>query len=370
MLLHVTLLPLPTHYSSEVLEAVLPTTVLANWNLLQEKATKTVLERGVLIPHPREDYDLLEERLLETLELKQPRILKCGHFHLSPEEEADVLQQDSDSEEDSGAEDAEICDDCGRRIRNGRFGDAGTGSKRWDIKIFAANGLMRSGAWSAAWKEMERVDVEITPWMEDSMKRELELQREDEEQQRSETEHRVREEGVGSLDDERLREIYGQNAQDFVDGLADEESMRSPAVETSPKRPETQEAAAEPQPKGEVPLQELLMRYLYSAIQDRRNIVIFLLSMLLLLASLRGQTPQSAPEALQRGENLVPSAATTLAQTASETAADAFHSLQSTASPTRITESESVTAEPEQTGEDEKPWADPTENILQEILGD
>lgn len=370
MLLHVTLLPLPTQYSLEVLEAVLPTPVLANWNLLQEKATKTVLERGVLIPHPREDYDLLEERLLETLELKQPRILKCGHFHLSPEEEADVLQQDSDSEEDSGAEDADICDDCGRRIRNGRFGDAGTGSKRWDIKIFAANGLMRSGAWSAAWKEMERVDVEITPWMEDSMKRELELRRDNEEQQRLDAEHRVKEEGVGSLDDERLREIYGQNAQDFVDGLADEESMRSPAVETSQKQPATREAAAEAQQEGEVPLQELLMRYLYSAIRDRRNIVIFLLSMLLLLASLRGQTPQSASQALQRGENLVPSAVTTLAQTASETAADAFHSLQSTASPTQITESESVTGEPEQAEEDEKPWADPTENILQEILGD
>ena len=370
VLLHVTLLPLPTQYSLEVLEAVLPTPVLANWNLLQEKATKTVLERGVLIPHPREDYDLLEERLLETLELKQPRILKCGHFHLSPEEEADVLQQDSDSEEDSGAEDADICDDCGRRIRNGRFGDAGTGSKRWDIKIFAANGLMRSGAWSAAWREMERVDVEITPWMEDSMKRELELRREDEEQQRLDAEHRVKEEGVGSLDDKRLREIYGQNAQEFVDGLADEESMRSPAVEISPKRAETQDAAAEPQPKGEVPLQELLMRYLYSAIRDRRNIVIFLLSILLLLVSLRGQTSQSAPQALQRGENLVPSAVTTLAETASETATDAFHLLQSTASPTQITDAGSATAEPEQAEEDEKPWADPTENILQEILGD
>lgn len=370
VLLHVTLLPLPTQYSMEVLEAVLPAPVLANWNLLQEKATKTVLERGVLIPHPREDYDLLEERLLETLELKQPRILKCGHFHLSPEEEADALEQVSDSEDDSGAEDADICDDCGRRIRNGRFGDAGTGSKRWDIKIFAANGLMRSGAWSAAWREMERVDVEITPWMEDSMKRELELRREDEEQQRSEAEHTVKDEGVGSLDDERLREIYGQNAQDFVDGLADEDSMRSPAMETSQKGPERREAAAELQQKDEVPLQELLTRYLHSVIQDRRNIVIFLLSMLLLLVSSRAQTAQSPSQVLQRGENLVPSALTNLAQTASESATDALHSLQITASPRQTTDPEPATAEPGQAEDEEKPWADPTENILQEILGD
>ena len=120
----------------------------------------------------------MEERLLESLELKQPRILKCGHFHLSPEEEAEVLDSDDNSEADD-ADDLDICADCGRRIRDGRFGDAGTGSKRWDIKIFAANGLMRAGAWGTAWREMERVDVEILPAMEERMRRELEARREE-----------------------------------------------------------------------------------------------------------------------------------------------------------------------------------------------
>ena len=135
VLLHVTLLPMPLSYSPEILETVLPPSILANWKLLQEKATDTVLERGILIPHPREDYDLLEERLLESLELKIPRILKCGHFHLSPEEQADIAPE-SDSEGETDAHDADICLDCGRRIRDGKFGSAGTGSKRWAFKLF------------------------------------------------------------------------------------------------------------------------------------------------------------------------------------------------------------------------------------------
>jgi hypothetical protein len=34
---------------------------------------------------------------------------------------------------------------------------------RWELTFYAANGLMRAGAWRAAWREMERVDVEIAP---------------------------------------------------------------------------------------------------------------------------------------------------------------------------------------------------------------
>ena len=278
VLLHITLLPMPLSYSPEILETVLPPSILANWKLLQEKATDTVLERGVLIPHPREDYDLLEERLLESLELKMPRILKCGHFHLSPEEEADV-ETESDSEAETDAEDADICLDCGRRIRDGRFGSAGTGSKRWDIKLFASNGLMRAGAWSAAWREMERVDVEILPWMEEDMKRELELRREEDERARAEQAHADREEGIGSLDDARLREIYGHDAQAFVDGLGDQ----MPATVSTPQ-PTPRQLPTEG--KQEVPLWDLLRDYMYHAAQDRRNVAIFLLSILVLFLSM------------------------------------------------------------------------------------
>ena len=216
--------------------------------------------------------------MLESLELKVPRILKCGHFHLSPEEEADIAAE-SDLEADTDTNDADMCLDCGRRIRDGRFGSAGTGSKRWDIKLFAANGLMRAGAWSAAWREMERVDVEILPWMEEEMKRELELRREEDEKARAEHAHAERDEGIGGLDDARLREIYGHDAQAFVDGFGDD----MPATASTPQRTPTIIPA---EPREEVPLWVLLRDYLYHAAQDRRNLANICLSILVLFLSM------------------------------------------------------------------------------------
>ena len=293
VLLHLTLLPIPLIYSQQTMESVLPPSILENWKVLLEKATPTVLERGILIPHPKEDYDLLEERLLESLELQTPRILKCGHFHLTAEEEADILAAggESDSENDD-TNDADICLDCGRRVRDGRFGTAGEGSKRWNIKLFAANGLMRAGAWSAAWREMERVDVEILPWMEEDMKRELELRREEEEEKvRSEQQQMPmeREEGVAGLDDERLREIYGDGAmggggdqQAFVDGFGETTPL------PTPKKPSRRRHRRR---NEETPLSDLLVDYIHHAIEDRRNIAILILSVIVLFLSLRSPPP-------------------------------------------------------------------------------
>lgn len=289
VLLHVTLLPISNNYSTEIMENVLPEYVLENWKLLREKATDTVLARGILIPHPKEDYDLLEERLLESLELRLPRILKCGHFHLDDEEAAEATEGTAfDAEDDESDDDADMCDDCGRRIRDGRFG-SGTGHRRWDIKVFAANGLMRAGAWGAAWREMERVDVEITPWMNEDMKRELELRREEEERQLSEPFHTVPEDILhevsksATMDDARMREIYGENAQQYVDGLIDNET---PVLSVSAS-PSPQPQRKSPQHHHQdVPILLLLRNYIYLASQDRRNIAIFFLSMLVLLLSI------------------------------------------------------------------------------------
>ena len=293
VLLHLTLLPIPLIYSQQTMESVLPPSILENWKLLLEKATPTVLERGILIPHPKEDYDLLEERLLESLELKTPRILKCGHFHLSAEEEADILAagEESDSDNDD-TNNADICLDCGRRIRDGRFGTAGEGNKRWNIKLFAANGLMRAGAWSAAWREMERVDVEILPWMEEDMKRELELRREEEEEKIRSEQQQIpmeREEGVAGLDDERLREIYGDGAigrggdpQAFVDGFGETTPLPTPKKPSRRRHRKRNE---------ETPLSDLLVEYIHHALEDRRNIAIFILSVIVLFLSLRSPPP-------------------------------------------------------------------------------
>ena len=275
------------------MESVLPPSILENWKLLLEKATPTVLERGILIPHPKEDYDLLEERLLESLELKIPRILKCGHFHLSAEEETDILAAGGESDSDNDdTNDPDICLDCGRRIRDGKFGTAGEGSKRWNIKLFAANGLMRAGAWSAAWREMERVDVEILPWMDEDMKRELELLREEEEEKIRSEQQQVpveREEGVAGLDDDRLREIYGDGAiggggdqQAFVDGFGETTPLPTPRKPSKRRHKRRNE---------ETPLLNLLVEYIHRAAEDRRNIAILILSIVVLFLSLRSPPP-------------------------------------------------------------------------------
>lgn len=305
VLLHVTLLPANIAYSTDVMETVLPGYILENWKLLREALTDTVLERGILIPHPREDYNLLEERLLESLELKLPRILKCGHLHIEPEEGG----EDSDIEDDdSDMDDADVCADCGRHIRDGRFGSNGAGKRRWDIKIFAANGLMRAGAWGAAWREMERVDVEILPWMDEKMRRELEMRQEEEDRVQDENaggergeeadegvEDIPREkagEGLGEsgrgLDEQRRREIYGGDAQAYVDGLYDD--APAPKARVVPPNPAGQ--------GPDVPLLTLVQNYVMLLARDRRNIAIFLLTLLVIFFANRPITTHALPPTL------------------------------------------------------------------------
>lgn len=371
VLLHVTLLPIPLSYSPEILEAVLPPSILANWKLLQEKATDTVLERGVLIPHPREDYDLLEERLLESLELKTPRILKCGHFHLSPEEEADIAA-DSDTDHDDEADDADICLDCGRRIRDGKYGNTGTGSKRWDLKLFAANGLMRAGAWAAAWREMERVDVEILPWMEEDMKRELELRGEEEERAKVGQADAEREQGIAGLDEERLREIYGDDAaaQAFVDGFGDE----MPVAPSTSQRPPARHSK---KASEDVPLWDLFRNYLYRSGQDRRNLAILFLSIVVLFLSIGPLSAGRTDKGIQRvNENIstpVPHAAAYATDSpfkVSASVASASASASAGASSTTPSPSPPSDAQEREEPDQESSWIETAEDVAREMFED
>ena len=311
VLLHVTLLPIPTLYTRTVMERVLPTHVLENWKLLREKITPTVLERGILIPHPREDYDLLEERLLESLELRMPRILKCGHFHLNEEEAAELDALAEEEQEDDEANDADICADCGRRVRDGRYG-SGSGSRRWDIKLYAANGLMRAGAWGAAWREMERVDVEVCPFVTEEMKRDLEIAKEQEEAEEAirRAEQELHELPIPSeettkiedqprrtngIDEARMREIYGDHAQEYIDGLHSppspappQQSMPSTAYSRSSTK--TRRRAPAPTPAHQLPLSTLLRNYIVLLSRDPRNLAIALLSLLVLLLAMASRS--------------------------------------------------------------------------------
>ncbi|KAH8708447.1 hypothetical protein GQ44DRAFT_715355 [Phaeosphaeriaceae sp. PMI808] len=198
VLLHVTILPPQMPYSHDFMGRIMPEWLVENYKLLGEKLQDIILmRRGLLIPHPRDEYDLLEERILESLELKPPRLLKCGHF-VAPEDDSDREFEDDEAgvsydntgrgsrmsggtftDENEWKEnmldgtDSTMCVDCNCELK--QFGKGvGAGTRRWDIKIYAANGLMRANAWTACWNDMERCDVEISPWIPDKLRKTLE----------------------------------------------------------------------------------------------------------------------------------------------------------------------------------------------------
>ena len=154
---------------AELFGALLPEQYRKRWAALQERVAMAELNaRGILIPHPQEDYELLEERLLESLELETPRI-RSNHFLHQDQAAADsgfesASQTDEETDDDTPHEFQ--CPDCGKGINPKR-------DRKWEIKVYAANGLMRAGAWAAAWREMEKVDVEIGIWMPDDVRQEV-----------------------------------------------------------------------------------------------------------------------------------------------------------------------------------------------------
>ncbi|CAK7246100.1 MAG: hypothetical protein STHCBS139747_007722 [Sporothrix thermara] len=189
------------------------------WCQLQEYSfgADTVAERGVLLPHPQSDYEVLEERLLEALELpvrRRARILECGHY-LGPADEYDDVNDDDDDDDDNDDNDDNDFDGEDDDHYSGRSsyrdGGGSPDKRRWcatchsdiryeslgaervfRVKVYASNGLMTVGAWAACWSEMERVDVEIEPIVADAaLLRELNQLRT---LQQKEAVHRQREE--------------------------------------------------------------------------------------------------------------------------------------------------------------------------------
>lgn len=203
VLLHITALPVQIPWTYHAMREALPQHVLDNLQLLKSKLSATVLKRGILIPHPGDDYELLEEKLLEALELQEARISKCGHYRNrhSTDSTATGASAGADSGVGSSVDesDEEHCTTCHHHLHA-----AGSGKQKWAIKVYAANGLMRASAWSAAWSEMERVDVEIMPWIKDELRIKL-----DELNSQAlvvkEIDHEAEELRVNQLVEERLR---------------------------------------------------------------------------------------------------------------------------------------------------------------------
>ncbi|OJJ50066.1 hypothetical protein ASPZODRAFT_13165 [Penicilliopsis zonata CBS 506.65] len=303
VLLHCTLLPptisipgYPGTPSQKILREVLPLEYWRRWKLLEEKVGSGVLQdRGVLISHPEDLYDVLEERLLESLELQRP-LVHDGHF--LGHGKGDSEKEGEDEEDGQGEEDeweqwhqsrhesatddeqGEVCPDCrGRVVRNA------PGSRKWEVKVYAANGLMRAGAWAAAWKEMEKVDVEVGLWIPSEIRRELEK--------------RVCEESAALHFDEDLRMSQIRDSerahplaiehrpgltQEHIDGLEDADAFTPQQFSASPEDQYPPQQHSYPvydrTPAQEIDLGVLLVNYVRVLANDRRNVAIVLLSVL------------------------------------------------------------------------------------------
>jgi hypothetical protein len=322
VLLHVTLLPCPAlAYSTKSIAELAPTYFLENWRLLQEKVGDTILARGILIPHPGEEYDLLEERVLESLDLWTPRILDCGHFYASDEDAEDdsgtdsgvsdvgrksILPPTSDvtpHKDEEQALEGGFCTCCSRPVDGVITGR----SRRWNLRIYAANGLMRAGAWAASYSEMERIDVEIEPWLPEEAKRELDHRREQEDREEQmlaaeadrlrseveEVEKKREEEELAKKDAiERAKQmelevktlsaalLSASQTPVSQPDLSEDSAGPKETPATSPSVPQVRTKAVAPSLGKDIPLSKLLFNYLYLLAQDRRNIALAILSTL------------------------------------------------------------------------------------------
>ena len=123
-------------------------------------------------------------------------------------------------------EDNETCLTCQSPVKTAGSG-VGTEKSRWAIKVFASNGLMRASAWTAAWSEMESVDVEILPWISDEIRRKLDERKEEdaaEERERQEDEA----ERIKELVEEQVQLAYEQRRE------AEEIERRATTVREEP----------------------------------------------------------------------------------------------------------------------------------------
>ncbi|KPI34910.1 uncharacterized protein AB675_3814 [Cyphellophora attinorum] len=250
VLLHCTLLPPANNWVSptcpkELFAALLPDGYRQRWIQLHDKLSSAEVKlRGILLPHPQDDYELLEERLLEALELESPRI-QGSHFD---DKGADSGFEDG-SQSESDADDK--CPDCGKQI--------GKRERKWEIKVFAANGLMRGAAWTAAWRDMEKVDVQVDVFMPEDVRREVNTRLEA--LQAAEEEAQMEEEAASTT-----------AAQHEPRGSAHE----LPRERTRPDEPYQQRA--QPQAHDSSARSPRASSAIELLLQDRKNIVILLLS--------------------------------------------------------------------------------------------
>lgn len=288
-------------HNQEIVEEVLPPQYWKRWRRLQEKVGSGVLrDRGVLISHPEDLYDMLEERLLESLELQHARVHQghfLGHEESNPESEGEASDQ---SESETDGEQGEECPDCGGRVLH----QTDT-NRKWEIRVFAANGLMRAGAWAAAWKEMEKVDVEVGLWLPSNVRRALEKRILEERAAAPKEEPQgmlaICDAGNQDMDPRRLsiqRHISSFSEAGSIQPSAPPEPAPVPTIETKYKEPEHQ-----------IALGTLLINYIRVLASDKRNIALVIMSIAVAFLAI-GTGPQQLQQMpamqffFQNGEGL------------------------------------------------------------------
>ncbi|KAI4843694.1 hypothetical protein E4T44_05306, partial [Aureobasidium sp. EXF-8845] len=134
ILLHVTILPPRLPWSRAVLDATLAPELKRQFGVLRAATSGLVAQRGILIAHPGDEFELVEESVLEALDLLPERIGYDGQYR--PRTPNTLMEGEVDDEEEAGVSTCETC----QRVH---VGDA------WYTRVYAANGLMRAGAWGA-----------------------------------------------------------------------------------------------------------------------------------------------------------------------------------------------------------------------------
>ncbi|KAJ5826692.1 hypothetical protein N7447_003455 [Penicillium robsamsonii] len=336
VLLHCTLLPpsIPVPGASDprnqgILEDELPAEYWKRWRRLQDRVGSGVLrDRGVLISHPEDLYDILEERLLESLELQRPR-LQNGHFvgredhgsgSGSEEDFSDIGESETDGEQ------GDECPDCGTHVRHG------DSNRKWEIRVFAANGLMRAGAWAAAWRDMEKVDVEVGLWLPSDVRRGLERRLAEEqmavvEQAQSQMPQMQMQmqmqmsplvDGGHKGSPEILqspRQSHARMLSDVGSFQSDDITFRQVFPEAGARIDHAPEFGREKKKEHEVALSTLFVNYIRVLAADKRNIALVLLTVLvafLAIVSRQQQVPVyshlgSFPQTLS--DDILPSSA-------------------------------------------------------------
>lgn len=255
-----------------------------SWRQLQDCLGDMVFERGVLIPHPQDDYEVLEERLLEALELpllRRARILDCGHYlgYSNMMEDADY---DDDSDDGYTSETSRRakedkkhwCKTCKSDIK---YESLGAG-RVFRVKVYASNGLLKANAWEACWKTMERVDVEVEPILELAVQAELErladiqaeerqsrLQREAEEDEAAERQREAEEEEEAEL--RREAEALHEAERQHEAALKLEDELRRD-MESRQEEEALQQQYTEPDAPKDQSMEEPVLSDLHPHVHD------------------------------------------------------------------------------------------------------